>query len=95
VILCDGNDSCKEEEARAIRAAVGIESDRIGGVGAKLLDLRRTQHATRCRGGNEDVSVSVHVSSALRLASDSSVGDLRIQEINASQLGSSEFISNL
>jgi len=33
VILCDGNDSCEEEEARAIRAAVGIESDGIGGVG--------------------------------------------------------------
>jgi len=32
-ILCDGFDSCKEKEARAIRAAVGIESVGVGGVG--------------------------------------------------------------
>jgi len=38
---------------------------------AKLPDLRRKQHATRRGGGYEDVSVSVRVSSALRLASDS------------------------
>jgi len=40
----------------------------------KLPDLRRKQHATRSGGGNEDVSVSVRVSSALRLASDSRRG---------------------
>jgi len=37
-------------------------------------DFRRKQHATRRGGGNEDVSVSVRVSSALRLASDSRRG---------------------
>jgi len=37
----------------------------------KLSDLRRKQHATRRGRNNEDVSVSVRVSSALRLASDS------------------------
>jgi len=42
--------------------------------GAKLPDLRRKQHATQRGGGNEDVSVSVRVSSALRLASDSRRG---------------------
>jgi len=42
--------------------------------GAKLPYLRRKQHATRRGGGNKDVSVSVRVSSALRLASDSRRG---------------------
>jgi len=43
-------------------------------LGAKLPDLRRKQHAIRRGGVNEDVSVSVRVSSALRLASDSRRG---------------------
>jgi len=43
----------------------------IGQPAPKLPDLRRKQHATRRGGANEDVSVSVRVSSALRLASDS------------------------
>jgi len=40
----------------------------------KLPDLRRKQYATRRGRGNEDVSLSVRVSSALRLASDSRRG---------------------